>query len=144
MSILCSGLDGWAANRPVLSAIAFPELCVSLFSHKCGFSLIPLRRLVHAKDAQKMVVFFKYLFDEAYLRDVVRDDWLKIYDKEVRQGGISVRASFAHTHLRLLGRVGMLASVLKLINRSQTCVVWCCRDRVQPINCPIFQPSSCM
>eukprot|EP00798_Chlamydomonas_sp_ICE-L_P020341 gene20341-27103_t len=40
------------------------------------------RRLVICKDPQKMFVFFKYLFDECYLKEAVRDEWLKLYDKE--------------------------------------------------------------
>lgn len=34
-------------------------------------------------NAQKIYVFLKYLFDEAHLKEAVRDEWLKIYDKEV-------------------------------------------------------------
>jgi hypothetical protein len=30
-----------------------------------------------------MVVLFRYLFDEGYLRGPLRDGWLKLYDKEV-------------------------------------------------------------
>jgi len=30
-----------------------------------------------------MVVFFKYLFDERYLRGALRDNWLKLFDKQV-------------------------------------------------------------
>lgn len=36
-----------------------------------------------AKEPQKMVVFFRYLFDERYLTGALRDDWLKLYDKQV-------------------------------------------------------------
>lgn len=36
-----------------------------------------------ALNAQKIYVFLKYLFDERYLKEAVRDEWLKIYDKEV-------------------------------------------------------------
>jgi hypothetical protein len=43
---------------------------------------------VDAKEPQKMVVFFKYLFDERYLRGPLRDNWLKLYDKQV---GVGVR-----------------------------------------------------
>ena len=40
-------------------------------------------RLVNTKEPQKMLVFFKYLFDETYLKEAVRDEWLKLYDKQV-------------------------------------------------------------
>ncbi|GMH36406.1 hypothetical protein BSKO_04274 [Bryopsis sp. KO-2023] len=40
------------------------------------------RRLVNASDPQKMIVFLRYLFDEENLKEVMRDDWLKIYDKQ--------------------------------------------------------------
>lgn len=39
-----------------------------------------------AKQPQKVVVFYRYLFDERYLKEAVRDDWLKLYDKEVGGG----------------------------------------------------------
>ncbi|GFH16445.1 uncharacterized protein HaLaN_12867, partial [Haematococcus lacustris] len=33
-----------------------------------------------------MVVFFRYLFDEQALQGALRDDWLKLYDKEFVDG----------------------------------------------------------
>ncbi len=42
------------------------------------------RRLVASQDAQKLAVLLRYLTDEAKLREVCREEWLKLYDKQVR------------------------------------------------------------
>jgi hypothetical protein len=46
------------------------------------------RRLVGCQDAQKMIVFLRYLFNEANLRSYCRDEWIKLYDKEFVDGVI--------------------------------------------------------
>lgn len=45
------------------------------------------RRLVASQDAQKLAVLLRYLTDEAKLREVCREEWLKLYDKQVGGGG---------------------------------------------------------
>jgi len=39
------------------------------------------KRLVAAQDAQKMIVFLRYLFSEENLKTYCRDEWIKLYDK---------------------------------------------------------------
>ena len=42
------------------------------------------------KEEQKMMVFLGYMFDEKVLKEVLRDEWLKIYDKAVSQHNVCV------------------------------------------------------
>lgn len=49
-------------------------------------TLLTGRRLVESQDAQKMAVLLAYLFDADSLKDTVREDWLKAYDKQVFRG----------------------------------------------------------
>jgi hypothetical protein len=44
---------------------------------------------VECQDARKLEVLLSYLFDAAALQGPCREDWLKLYDKEVRQGGLA-------------------------------------------------------
>ena len=48
-----------------------------------SFPVCYRRRLVMVKEEQKMKVFLGYMFDEKELKEVLRDEWLKIYDKAV-------------------------------------------------------------
>lgn len=41
------------------------------------------RQLVEVQDDRKMEVLLSYLFDTAALQGNCREDWLKVYDKEV-------------------------------------------------------------
>lgn len=40
------------------------------------------RRLLFANDPQKMLCFIQFTFDPELLRELCRDEWLKIYDSE--------------------------------------------------------------
>lgn len=43
-------------------------------------SFAQFRRLVLVKDAQKMLVFLKYIFNRANLEELCKDEWMKMYD----------------------------------------------------------------
>ena len=42
------------------------------------------RQLVLSQDGQKMLVLLHFLFDEEMLQKYCRDEWMKLYDAEVR------------------------------------------------------------
>eukprot|EP00798_Chlamydomonas_sp_ICE-L_P025435 gene25435-11095_t len=71
--------NGGVANRDDRDMYRIFAYLTIFRLEELGFS--SFRRLVNAKDPQKLVVFYKYLFDEKKLRDPVRDDWLKVYEK---------------------------------------------------------------
>ena len=52
------------------------------------------RRLVLVKDAQKMLVFLKYIFNPKNLEDFCRDEWIKIYDVDFVETVISDLKTF--------------------------------------------------
>jgi hypothetical protein len=42
------------------------------------------RLLLEAQDAQKVLLLLQYLFNSDRLQQTCREDWLQVYDKEVR------------------------------------------------------------
>jgi hypothetical protein len=40
---------------------------------------------LEAQDAQKVLLLLQYLFDGERLQHTCREDWLQVYDKEVRR-----------------------------------------------------------
>jgi hypothetical protein len=54
-----------------------------------------LKTLVCSQPAQKMLVWMEFIFDQDILRNVLREDWLKIYDKSFVDGRIGAHCELA-------------------------------------------------
>jgi hypothetical protein len=65
-----------------------PPTITGALHYRCADGLAAAhRRLVASQDAQKLAVLLRYLTDEAKLQEVCREEWLKLYDKQVGAGG---------------------------------------------------------
>lgn len=53
------------------------------------------RLLLEAQDAQKVLLLLQYLFNGSRLQQTCREDWLQVYDKEVRSASSSSSSSAA-------------------------------------------------
>lgn len=74
---LSAGLALCAGIQPCAGQTTTHTLFVPLASYHPG------RQLVCAHDARQMEVLLGYLFDPTALQGPCRQDWLKVYDKEV-------------------------------------------------------------